>query len=327
MSVHSLKLSLPELSYNSKLFFIGSCFSDNMADKLLQDKFDVISNPFGIIFHPDAIVTVLTRVLDDVKYEESDFFQRDGYWFCYEHHSKHAQRDLSNYVKQANDLLSLVREQLQETDTMFITWGSAWGYELEGQIVANCHQQDSKLFKKKLLDIKNSQVLVQDLIKKLQALNDAIMVVFTVSPVRHYKDGLVENQQSKSLLNILCHNICKDNSKSFYFPSYEFVIDHLRDYSFYNADEVHPNDLAVDQIYSFFVEHFFREEVKEVIDNWQGLNNSYQHRSLRKYSVSNLKFKEKLLKQLQNFERSANISCGNEIKSVKKQISEIRQGI
>ncbi|MFT6716355.1 MAG: hypothetical protein ACJA0Q_000991 [Saprospiraceae bacterium] len=322
-----LKLSLPKLNYQHKLFFIGSCFSDNMAEKLRQDKIEVINNPFGVMFHPDALVKVLERAMNESMYEERDFFEWDGYWFCFEHHSKLAERNLRVYLNKANALLMETKKQLQHTDTLFITLGSAWGYEKEGEVVANCHQQNGVLFDENLLEVNESAKRMRALLKKIRVQNSDLNIVFTVSPVRHYKDGMLENQQSKSLLNTLCHALCDESSNSYYFPSYEYVIDYLRDYKYFKSDKVHPNELAISKLYEFFVIHFFDEYSREVISKWQSLNLSLQHKSLRRYSPSNLKFKESLKKQLEMFESQYHVSCGNEIENISSEIEQIRQGI
>ncbi|MFT6746540.1 MAG: hypothetical protein ACJAZ2_000881 [Glaciecola sp.] len=325
--LESIKLSIPKLHYQDKLFFIGSCFSYNIASKLREDKIDLVYSPFGIMFHPAAIAKVLERVIKNKLYNKSDFFKWDGYWFCYEHHSSLAERDLDIYLKKVNDSLLELNEYMRQTNTLFVTFGSAWGYEKDDKIVANCHQQDSKLFNKKLLGLQETAEQFINVFSRLRQLNSELKIVLTVSPVRHYKDGIIENQRSKSLLNILCHELCDNKDDIFYFPSYEYVIDYLRDYSFYKSDKVHPNEIAVINLYEYFIDQLYDKSSKDVIAKWQTIKLSLEHKSLRMYSPSNLKFKENLKNQLETFAEHYSRPCGNEIKKLSKEIIEIRQEI
>lgn len=327
MSIESLKLSLPELHHKDQLFFIGSCFSDQMSLRLAKDKVEVKSNPFGIMFHPESILTSLNRVIEQRQFQEVDFFKWDGYWHCFEHHSHLSEKDLARYIDKSNRLLVDTRKHLLQTDTLFLTLGSSWGYEKDGAVVANCHKQSPALFEKKIFDLDRLLELFIKTLTALKTINKKLNIVLTVSPVKHHKDGILENQRSKSLLNILSHSLCEKVDKVFYFPSYEYVTDYLRDYSFYKQDLVHPNERAVAEVYEFFKRQFFDGESQKLIAKWRSLKMSCDHRSIREYSPSNLSFKENLKNKLEKFELQSGVNCGNEIKNLEKEISKIRQEI
>ncbi len=294
-----------------------------MASELDKDKINVACNPFGAMFHPQAIAVVFNRIMDEKLYTPDDFFNWDGYWFCFEHHSSMAETKLAFYIDKSNALLKETKRQLQTASALFLTFGSAWGYTLNGQVVANCHQQSSSLFRR---NISTSDELYQSMhtaIQKVKILNKDIAVILTVSPVRHLKDGVVENQRSKSLLNLLCHQLSENINVCVYFPSYEFMIDELRDYSFYKRDKVHPNGSAIGRLYEFFTDHFMDKESLSFINDWRALNCSIQHRSLRQYSRSNSSFKKSLKNKLLQFQENYRCSCESEIASLTKDIAEI----
>lgn len=318
---------MPQLTSNDQLMFVGSCFSDHISEKLIQDHMKVCSNPFGILFHPSAILKVIDRSINEITYGKEDFFEWDNYWFCHEHHGGLAERDHENYLKKSNGLLQITKEQLISANVLFITLGSAWGYVKNNQVVGNCHQQDSQLFSKEIMKVSVVVKEYQTMIKQLRSRNSKLKIVFTVSPVRHFKDGLVENQRSKSLLNAFCHEMTERENEVYYFPSYEYVIDCLRDYSFFKMDTVHLNEKAIDTCYDFFKKHFFSPSLTKMITDWTPLKKSLNHRSKRRYSQSNLKFKVALLKQLKVFSTEHKICCKKEQEELQLHINEIRQEI
>ena len=313
MTEFDFKILAPKINANHKLFFIGSCFSENIAKAMKSDKLDVYSNPFGVIFHPEAILNVLKKSLEGYVYKESDFFKWDNYWFCYDHHSELANVNLLDYISTANQILKTVKETLVKTDFLFITLGSAWGYENNGKIVANCHQQNGNLFVKRLLNKDLIKIEFVELINQIKQINPSINICFTVSPVRHIKDGLINNQISKSTLILLSHELCLMFKAVFYFPSYEFVIDHLRDYSYYKIDGIHPNNEAVLKTYQLFKSVFFDTDLQKRTEIWNGLKLSMEHRTFRPLSESNKKFKINLIRDLQLFSEKYQVNVDQEL--------------
>jgi hypothetical protein len=243
-----------QLQHGDKIVLMGSCFSENIGAKLRYFGFDALVNPFGTIFHP----LPLAQLINPLEELEIRPLERDGTWYAFESHSDlRGECELllrENFSKQRE----LLQVYLKEAKMLVITFGSAWGYYKENQIVANCHKLPASLFEKRLTDLPEMIEIWQNLLIDLKKAYPNLQVVFTVSPVRHTKDGIVANQRSKSRLNELVHAL-----NAGYFPSYEIQMDDLRDYRFYEADLIHPNAVAVDYIFEKFAEVAIAEEARK----------------------------------------------------------------
>lgn len=309
-----------DLSINDKVVMLGSCFSDNISELLLQDKIQVSANPFGTIFHPLAIIRLINRSINKEYFKDEDFFKHDNYWYCYEQHGSLAQRTLKEALADSNNKLDDLRNNLQKTNCLFLTFGSAWGYHLNENVVANCHLQPANLFSKKLSSVGDLQIELQTAFQKLLDINPELKIYLTVSPVRHYKDGVIENQRSKSVLILLVHELVEKMSSVKYFPAYEYIIDELRDYSFFKDDKVHPNKKAIGLLYDGFKTSFFNEETLALFQEWGKIKHSLNHRSLHPFSAGNLKFKLALLDQLQKFKKKYGLDLSVEIRTLALEI-------
>ncbi len=268
-----------QIEYGHKITLIGSCFSDSVSTHFSRSGFEVLSNPFGTIFHPNVIARVLEDSLNGS--ETVDILQRDDRYFSWDAASKLvgiSEIDLKDkFIESRNAFRSFL-----ESSTLFvITFGTAWGYELKssGKTVANCHKKSSELFEKKLMNVESELVSWQRLIEKLYAVNPELKIVFTVSPVRHKKDGLIENNRSKSRLIELVLRLNETTSTT-YFPSYEIIIDELRDYRFFKEDRVHPTDEAVNYVWERFEEVYFSEVSRDLAQKVRQLHAAFAHRSL-----------------------------------------------
>jgi hypothetical protein len=317
MSEDAFNILVPPISSDHSIVLLGSCFSEHIAKKMSDDKISVFSNPFGVVFHPEPMLNLLQKALNDEEYIASDFFYWDNYWFNFEHHSELADVNLDECLFRANELLKSLKDKLSKANHLFLTFGSAWGYELNGKIVANCHQQNGKLFVKKLMNYSEIKNGYEQFFKALKLINSNINICLTVSPVRHYKDGLVNNQISKSTLILFCNAMLQDSQNIFYFPVYEYVIDVLRDYSYFKSDGVHPNELAIEKSYGIFKKTFFDQALKIQCEKWDKIKLSIKHKSLRPLSKSNLVFKENLLKEIDQFSKEFKVNCEMETLIVK----------
>jgi len=252
----SISKSEATLSHNVPALLIGSCFSQNIGNKLIDHKFAVHVNPNGIVFNPISVVNSLKRIADHETYTADELQQYDNKWFSFNHHSSFSSFDKTQCLKGINTALTEAHNYLQKTETIFITLGSAWVYEYEPiGIVANCHKIPNKNFSKRLLSVKEILTAFDSIKNVLKHYN----LVFTVSPVRHSKDGLHENNLSKSTLHLALHNLVEQHSNCAYFPAYELVIDELRDYRFFKDDLVHPSNFAVNYVWEKFSDCFFNE--------------------------------------------------------------------
>ncbi|MGB7786024.1 MAG: GSCFA domain-containing protein, partial [Salinimicrobium sp.] len=247
------------MTYDSQILLLGSCFVENIGQKLEYFKFRNRLNPFGILFHPAAIRNFLEKVVGKAEFSEADIFHHNEQWHCLQAHS-----DLNTSQKgEILEALNLAVEQshqfLKEASHVFITPGTAWGYRFRetGNIVANCHKLPQKNFSKELTEVKDD---LQETVKLVRQLNPSAAIIFTVSPVRHLKDGFVENQQSKAKLITAVHEVSSIEENAHYFPSYEIMMDELRDYRFYAEDMLHPNKIAIDYIWEKFSESWISAE-------------------------------------------------------------------
>ena len=274
-----IKTSTVEIEHGDQISLIGSCFSDGMRSHFINAGFEVNSNPFGTIFHPTALASCLQSVLNDS--EKIDVLQRDDLFFSWD-----SAEILAGFSEQ--ELIDAVltkrrefKEYLKSAKVLVITFGSAWGYqhkELQ-KIVGNNHKMPASIFTKRLMEVELECDKWVYIVKRLKGLNPDLNVIFTVSPVRHKKDGLVENNRSKSRLIELVHSILEE-SDAHYFPSYEIVIDELRDYRFFKECRIHPTEEAVSYVWQRFMDTHFSKETQELAYKVRKLNRSFEHRTL-----------------------------------------------
>jgi hypothetical protein len=289
------------LSYDDSILLMGSCFAENIGEKLLEDQFEVNINPFGILFHPLAISNLFTRAINETLYKETDFFFFDRYYWNYEHHGMQAQTDLDAYLVASNSKLRDLKLRVESSDVIIFTFGTAWGYWIEDFLVANCHKQPQNQFEKRMSDIASIANAYRLLIQQIRLLNPKVKIIFTVSPVRHLKDGLVENSKSKAVLISSVHELCEEFSEVYYYPAYEYVVDLIRDYSNFKKDEVHLRDEVVEKIYSDFLNHNLEKDSLSVWKKWKLVQNRLKHNLLHPESDSALEFKKQLKFDLSEF--------------------------
>lgn len=273
-----------KIQYEDLLLFSGSCFSENIATKLQSLMFDVYAQPNGTIFNPISIAEPITRIINNQVYNENAIIQRDDLFFSKFHHGSFYAKDSSDLLKDINKSLHLFETKLQKAKFLFLTFGSAYVYEYidSQEIVTNCHKLPQHRFSKRLLSIQEIEAVYQPILKHLAEINPELNVVLTVSPVKHLKDGIQENQLSKSTLLLAIHQLKSTNPNTSYFPAYELVTDDLRDYRFYENDGAHPNQLAIDYVFEKFKTTYFSEETRVYFDeqlNFQKLKN---HKPIQK---------------------------------------------
>ncbi len=293
------------LDYNSKIMSLGSCFAVNMADKLDYFKFESNCNPFGIIFNPVSIEKLVYRIIHSIIYTEKDIFFHNESWHCYEVHSKISNPDKAAFLKSLNRISKQANQQIIDATHFIITLGTAWVYRnIEtNEVVANCHKVPQKHFKKQLLSIEEIIQSLENSIRLIRAINSKANFIFTVSPVRHIKDGFVENQWSKAHLITAIHNISK-GQLSFvnYFPSYEIMMDELRDYRFYAEDLLHPSQIAIDYIWERFFETTISEEWYSTMEEIADIQKGLAHRPFNANSESHRQFLLKLQSKIRDIQ-------------------------
>ena len=292
------------IDYNSKIISIGSCFAENMAQKFDYFKFQNSTNPFGIIFNPVSIEKIMSRVVKEEFYTEKDVFFYNERWHSYEVHSDLSNSDRQELLETLNKAISETYKYLKEATHIIITYGTSWIYRNteSDEIVANCHKVPQKQFSKELLEVEVIEKSIHNTIDLIQVLNPNINFVFTVSPVRHIKDGFAENQLSKSHLFAGLHQVLKTLNSEFithnYFPSYEIMMDELRDYRFYAEDMLHPNQIAIDYIWKLFSENYISPESSTTMQEVDEIQKSLRHRSFNPESEQHQKFLAKLQQKI-----------------------------
>lgn len=287
------------IGYNSTIVSLGSCFAVNMSEKLDYFKLQNNCNPFGILFHPLAIEKLITFAVSAKQFTEKDIFFHNERWHCYDVHSDFSNSSKEDLIASLNAIMPSTQLQLQQASHVIITYGTSWVYRnIESDaIVANCHKVPQKQFKKELLSVNEIQESIANTLKLIHTVNPNCNITFTVSPVRHIKDGFVENQWSKANLVSAIHNILNTEHyklNTSYFPSYEIMMDELRDYRFYGEDMLHPNQVAIDYIWKRFKETTISETAFSTMDEVETIQKSLQHRAFNPNSESHQKFEAKL---------------------------------
>lgn len=272
--------NLPKpISYQDKILLIGSCFTEHIGNTLDELKFQVLQNPHGILFDPASVCKSLISYTQNKKYSKADLFYLNGVWNSWEHHSRFSHPDAEVSLQLMNDATQKAHAFLKEADWIIITLGSSFSYRLteiaegkKGEGVANCHRAPAQWFAKHLLAIDETITLLDNCYHQLKRFNPRLNFLFTVSPVRHIRDGVVENNRSKARLLESVHHMVNKFEGLHYFPAYELVIDVLRDYRFYDIDLVHPNYPATSFVLEKFAENCvdassrqLMQEVKKVI--------------------------------------------------------------
>jgi hypothetical protein len=294
--------SLNSIEYSSKIILFGSCFAENMGKKLRYYKFQTQVNPFGIIFNPFSIEKLIERVVLQRHFTKDDIFFFNERWHCYEVHSELSHADSETVLSNLNRILSDTQKQVQEATHVILTYGTSWVYRHSetNAIVANCHKVPQKQFAKELLSVETIKENIQNTISLIQTLNPNCNFIFTVSPVRHLKDGFIENQVSKAHLITAIYSFLQESevvppsAARGIFPSYEIMMDELRDYRFYADDMMHPSSLAIDYIWERFRESSISETAYTTMDAVESIQKSLLHRSFAPDSESHIKFVKKL---------------------------------
>lgn len=293
------------IDYNSKIVSFGSCFAENMGDKLLYYKFQTQVNPFGIIFNPFSIEKLIERVVLQRYFTKDDIFFFNERWHCYEVHSELSDADAEVFLSKLNQILLDTQKQLQQATHIIITYGTSWVYRhIEtNAIVANCHKVPQKQFSKELLSIDSIQKAIQNTVSLIATLNPKCNFIFTVSPVRHLKDGFVENQVSKAHLIAAIYATTNTKQQTLnYFPSYEIMMDELRDYRFYADDMIHPSPMAIDYIWERFAATQIAASAITTMELVQTIQKGLAHRPFNPNSESHQKFEANLKEKIATLE-------------------------
>jgi hypothetical protein len=303
------KVEVPEspvkISYNSKCLFTGSCFAENIGDKLLGLKFPVQINPLGINYNPFSLGISMETIVMNKKISDIELFFSNGLWSSYDFHGKFSNNEKQKCVKSINDATEEAYEFLKNAEYLFISFGTAYVYQLKsnGNIVSNCHKQPDNIFSRRLVEVSEITDYWVKIINEISVFNDKLKIIFTISPVRHKRDGFIANQLSKSVLFVAVNKLIDMFENVFYFPSYEIMMDELRDYRYYADDMIHPSSLAVNYIMENFAESFFSEDTKVLNRKISKIITAVNHRPFNQRIKEHQIFCKKIIseiKQIQN---------------------------
>ncbi|MEP0367627.1 MAG: GSCFA domain-containing protein [Cyclobacteriaceae bacterium] len=305
----NLKFDIPKskslINLKDKVVSVGSCFSDNIGQKLAENKFQVLSNPLGTIFNPYSIFKVLKNELDP-----NGVVENQGVFFHYDAHGEVSALSKGELAELINEQTEILQNSLKEAHWLIITFGTGFVYAHKGtsSIVANCHKVPQSQFDKVLLRPGEIVEHYHACMKTLRSVNPGLRVLLTVSPVRHTKDGLHENNVSKGILHHATSEILKQDPQALYFPSYEIQMDELRDYRFYSKDLIHPSQEAVDYIWSRFCETYMDMDTLAFLKDWNKIKISLQHRPFQPKSSRHQGFLRKLKRDIENLKHGIDVS-------------------
>lgn len=294
-----------QIDYQSQLLLVGSCFVENIGEKLNYFKFRSTQNPYGILFHPQAIENLVAMAIEGKTYSEEAVFFLNERWHCFGAHSDLSDISKDNLLIKLNNGLEQTHQQITISTHIIITLGTAWAYRYKetNNLVANCHKVPQDRFVKELLSVEAISASLERTINLIKSLNPKAVIIFTVSPVRHLKDGFIENQRSKAHLITAVHQILHKEQEVCYFPSYEIMMDELRDYRFYAEDMVHPNGLAIDYIWEKFKEVWISKKAYPVMEQVEAVQKGLSHRPFNPNSIQHQEFLSLLRQKIMHLQR------------------------
>lgn len=301
-TVVPLTYSGKKITYDDKILCLGSCFAVNIGEKFKAYQFQHVINPFGILFHPKAIEKIVEYAVKGYEFTASDVFGHQEIWSSFIAHSDLNELEQEDIVTKLNVKIYDLQVALRESSFIMLTFGTAWVYVFKetGELVANCHKIPSSQFEKRLLAYDEIKESYQNIAHLIRTVNVDAQIMCSISPVRHTKDGFVENQHSKSVLIAALHeamNALKD-SNLYYVPAYEIVMDELRDYRFYKADLIHPNDIAIQYIWERFMMHYIDETMYAVMKKVDEVQKGLGHRPFNPTAEQHMKFLDALIEKI-----------------------------
>lgn len=305
----NIKSLEPAITYRDKILLTGSCFTEHIGNFLLENKFDVLQNPNGILFDPVSVASSLLSYIQDKQYTEDELFYLNETWNSWQHHSRFSNIDKTEGLNNINKSQQQAHAFLKEADWLIITLGSAFTYKLvlgsslsiqqngAGSEVANCHKAPAQHFNKHLNTIEEIVTAFDGVLYRLFHLNPKLKIIFTISPVRHLRDGVVDNNRSKARLIEAVHHLVNKFSRLYYFPAYELVIDVLRDYRFYDVDLAHPNYAATQFVLEKFSESCFDQPTRDLLEEVKKIVIARKHKPFNPQSSLHKKFLQQQLEK------------------------------
>ncbi|SEW53205.1 GSCFA domain-containing protein [Chitinophaga arvensicola] len=281
------------IQYDHELLLMGSCFAEEIGEKLAEHRFNTLVNPHGILYNPLSITKALTSYLDGKVYTKEDLFLHNDTWHSWDHHSRFSGLTPEATLQNIRQMQAAATQAMEKADWLVLTLGSAHAYVLKenNRLVGNCHKVPAGNFYKRLLTVDEIVTALDNMMHRLFFRNRKINILFTVSPVRYIRDGVVENNLSKAVLLQAVHHLVNKFNRLFYFPAYELVIDDLRDYRFYKEDLVHPNELAINYVWEQVVKTAISAGSQELLHSIADINRAARHRPFNPESAAHQQFR------------------------------------
>ncbi len=310
------------LSHADRLLLLGSCFTENIGQRLLDMKFQAMVNPFGIVYNPVSMARSLDRLLAAGRpFQAEDLVQHAGLWHSWMHHGSWSGTDRDATLDRLNTAYHAAAAFLKNTNRLLLTLGTAEVFVLRetAEVVANCHKAPAALFVERRLGVDETVSALEISLQKLTAQVPDMQVILTVSPIRHLRNGPVANQRSKAVLVLACAELCARLPNVVYFPAYELLLDDLRDYRFYQPDLTHPSELAERYIWEVFGDVFFTAKTKALLARIERIRAAVQHRPFRQQSAEHQEFSERQLTAI------AELSAAEPLLDFSQEIAHFRK--
>jgi hypothetical protein len=312
-----------DITLQDGIVTIGSCFAEVIGSRLLQNKAQVLVNPFGTIFNPLSVGKLLRAAAGEPHTFADNLVQHNGIWYAYDLHSSLSSPSREQLLATLQERLDNTHTALQKAKLLIITLGTAVGYRLQGtrEVVANCHKLPARQFSRELLSLHTLQPDMAHTLRLLYNLNPNLRVLLTVSPVRHIKETIEVNSVSKAILRVLCHELAHQQPQTSYFPAFELMMDDLRDYRFYGRDMVHPTEVAEDYIWEKFVQAYLAKDFQHFLHAWEKMRRALSHRPFHPESAAHQAFLRNTLSQLQSLADRYSIDTMAEADQLKRQLT------
>ena len=313
-----------QIEHKDSVMTFGSCFAENISEYFQFYRFDIMKNPFGVLYNPISVLNAIKSLEETKVFSETDLVFHQDEWHSFYHHSDFSNHKKEECLNSINETVKTASEFFRKAKVIIITFGTAFVFKhLEREIiVSNCHKIPSNQFERKRLSVDETISNINLIVESISKINSKANIIFTVSPVRHWRDGAVENQLSKATLLLAVNNVVSTNSNCFYFPSYEIVMDDLRDYRYYESDLLHPNKLATDYIWEKFSNTHFSEKCLSAMNEIKVIAEARMHRPRNIVSEAHQKFLKKQLKFIDQLElKYGHLNLDEDKKYFKEQLN------
>lgn len=309
------------IDYKQLILSLGSCFAVNIGEKIKQNGIYIDINPFGNLYNPISIADRITDIIAKKKYVENDFFFYNNLWNCFKFSSALSDNNLSSTITKINKKIESLNKFLSNCDYLFVTFGTAFVFEEKEkkEIVSNCHKQAANIFNYYLLSVEQIVDKWSDLIKKIQNDFPKLQIIFTISPVKYFKDSIISNNRSKSTLTLSTQILCEKFSKCDYFPAFEIINEELRDYRFFASDMQHISEIAVEYIWEIFQKNLFNEKTVEFMKEMQKINLAMEHRAIFPQSEEYKNFCKQQIKKISIIEKKYKLNLFDKIDYFQKK--------